>query len=180
MNAPFVLAPRWIVPVESPPGLPEVLHGYALVVEHGAIRELLPVADARARYSALAWTELPRHALIPGLINLHCHAAMSLMRGFADDLPLMRWLGERIWPAEKAHLAAGFVRGLVASIADPEPALERWRHWLVHRPGDRIAVRVASGAVESGRFAGLTEEGFLRLDQGSGERVISGGDVIES
>ena len=110
MNAPFVLAPRWIVPVESPPGLPEVLHGYALVVEHGAIRELLPVADARARYSALAWTELPRHALIPGLINLHCHAAMSLMRGFADDLPLMRWLGERIWPAEKAHLAAGFVR----------------------------------------------------------------------
>jgi BirA family biotin operon repressor/biotin-[acetyl-CoA-carboxylase] ligase len=82
--------------------------------------------------------------------------------------------------ASRAGVAAGFVRGLDASIADPAPALERWRRWLVHRPGDRIAVRVASGVVESGRFAGLTEEGFLRLDQGSGERVISGGDVIES
>lgn len=93
---------------------------------------------------------------------------------------LTELIGADAAAAALAGVAAGFVRGLVASIADPEPALERWRHWLVHRPGDRIAVRIASGAVESGRFAGLTEEGFLRLDQGSGERVISGGDVIES
>lgn len=93
---------------------------------------------------------------------------------------LAELIGADAAAASLADIAAGFVRGLDASIADPEPALERWRRWLVHRPGDPIAVRVASGAVESGRFAGLTEEGFLRLDQGTGERVISGGDVIES
>jgi BirA family biotin operon repressor/biotin-[acetyl-CoA-carboxylase] ligase len=93
---------------------------------------------------------------------------------------LAELIGADAAAASRAGIAAGFVRGLDASIADPEPALECWRRWLVHRPGDPIAVRVASGALESGRFAGLTEEGFLRLDQGSGERVISGGDVIES
>ena len=93
---------------------------------------------------------------------------------------LAELIGPEAAAAARAAVAAGFVRSLVASIADPEPALERWRSWLIHRPGDRIAVRVASGAVESGRFAGLTEEGFLRLDQDSGERVVSGGDVIES
>ncbi|HZD19420.1 MAG TPA: amidohydrolase family protein, partial [Burkholderiales bacterium] len=48
--------------------------------------------------------------LIPGLVNAHTHAAMALMRGLADDLPLMRWLEEHIWPAEKRHVSAQFVR----------------------------------------------------------------------
>jgi 5-methylthioadenosine/S-adenosylhomocysteine deaminase len=39
-------------------------------------------------------------ALVPGLVNGHTHAAMTLMRGYGDDLPLMRWLQERIWPTE--------------------------------------------------------------------------------
>jgi 5-methylthioadenosine/S-adenosylhomocysteine deaminase len=39
-------------------------------------------------------------ALVPGLVNAHTHAAMTLFRGFADDLPLMTWLEEHIWPAE--------------------------------------------------------------------------------
>ena len=93
---------------------------------------------------------------------------------------LAELIGPEAATAARAAVAAGFVRGLVTAIADPEPALERWRSWLIHRPGDQITVRVASGAVESGRFAGLTGDGFLRLDQASGERVISGGDVIES
>jgi 5-methylthioadenosine/S-adenosylhomocysteine deaminase len=40
-------------------------------------------------------------ALVPGLVNAHTHAAMTLFRGFADDLPLMEWLTEHIWPIEK-------------------------------------------------------------------------------
>ena len=48
--------------------------------------------------------------MIPGLVNLHTHAAMTLMRGFADDLPLMTWLSEHIWPAEAKHVSADFVR----------------------------------------------------------------------
>jgi BirA family biotin operon repressor/biotin-[acetyl-CoA-carboxylase] ligase len=95
-------------------------------------------------------------------------------------ISLAELIGAEAAAAATAGVAAGFVRGLVESIADPAPALERWRRRLVHRPGDRITVRVASGAVESGTFAGLTEEGFLRLGQGAGERVITGGDVVES
>ena len=52
---------------------------------------------------------LERHVLIPGLVNLHCHAAMTLMRGIADDLPLMTWLQEHIWPAEAKHVSDEFV-----------------------------------------------------------------------
>jgi BirA family biotin operon repressor/biotin-[acetyl-CoA-carboxylase] ligase len=80
----------------------------------------------------------------------------------------------------RTGVAVGFVRRLAEAIADPAPALERWRRRLVHRPGDPISVRTASGAIETGTFVGLTDEGFLRLGQGPGERVISGGDVIES
>jgi 5-methylthioadenosine/S-adenosylhomocysteine deaminase len=53
---------------------------------------------------------LPQQALIPGLVNLHTHAAMTLLRGIADDLPLMDWLKTRIWPAEAKHVSAAFVR----------------------------------------------------------------------
>jgi 5-methylthioadenosine/S-adenosylhomocysteine deaminase len=40
-------------------------------------------------------------ALVPGLVNAHTHAAMTLFRGYADDLPLMEWLERHIWPVEK-------------------------------------------------------------------------------
>ena len=95
-------------------------------------------------------------------------------------ISLSEVIGAKAAAAAAAGVAAGFVRGLAESIADPAPALEHWRRRLVHRLGDRITVRVASGAVESGTFAGLTEDGFLRLGQGAGERVITGGDVVES
>ena len=62
------------------------------------IRDLLPTSEATVRYSARRHLQLEQHVLMPGLVNLHTHAAMSLLRGFADDLPLMRWLTQRIWP----------------------------------------------------------------------------------
>jgi 5-methylthioadenosine/S-adenosylhomocysteine deaminase len=63
--------------------------------------------------------ELPDHALIPGLVNAHTHAAMTLMRGLADDLPLMSWLEDHIWPAEKRHVSPEFVRdGTLAACAE--------------------------------------------------------------
>jgi 5-methylthioadenosine/S-adenosylhomocysteine deaminase len=56
---------------------------------------------------------------MPGLVNSHGHAAMSLLRGFADDQPLMPWLEQHIWPAEAAHVSAGFVRdGVELAIAE--------------------------------------------------------------
>ena len=104
--ADLVLLPQWVVPVD----IDGVLTDHAVVIHHGQILDILPADDAHARYDAEQTLPLPGQALIPGLINLHAHAAMSLMRGFADDLPLMTWLNQHIWPAEKKHLSEAFVR----------------------------------------------------------------------
>jgi 5-methylthioadenosine/S-adenosylhomocysteine deaminase len=101
-----LIVPRWLIPVE-PAG---VLTDQALATHQGAILDVLPAAQARARYSPKQILSLPQHALIPGLINLHTHAAMSLLRGFADDLPLMDWLERHIWPAEQTHVSSRFVK----------------------------------------------------------------------
>jgi len=108
MKAPadLLLLPQWVVPVE-PAGL---LVDHAVVVQNGRILDVLPADAAQARYDAGQTFALPGQALIPGLINLHGHAAMSLFRGMADDLPLMDWLNQRIWPAEKQHVSEAFVR----------------------------------------------------------------------
>jgi len=80
----------------------------------------------------------------------------------------------------RIDLAVEFVSTLAASLVNREPAIQRWRDELIHEAGDSISVRLSSGEVESGTFAGLTDEGFLRLKQGSEERTITGGDVVES
>ncbi|MDX9862518.1 MAG: TRZ/ATZ family hydrolase [Rhodospirillales bacterium] len=126
VSADLLLLPQWLVPVEPASacdsaragaparGEPEhprgVLADHAVAVRDGAILDVLPADAARARYAAARVLELPGHALMPGLVNLHGHAAMSLMRGYADDRPLMAWLHERIWPAEKKHVSEAFVR----------------------------------------------------------------------
>ena len=108
MKAPadLLLLPQWVIPVE-PAG---ALADHAVVVQNGRILDVLPADAARARYDAAQTLSLPGQALIPGLVNLHGHAAMSLFRGMADDLPLMTWLNQRIWPAEKQHVSETFVR----------------------------------------------------------------------
>jgi 5-methylthioadenosine/S-adenosylhomocysteine deaminase len=86
-----------------------VLADHSLAVRGGAIVDLLPTGDAEKRFAAENRVRLDEHALIPGLVNLHTHAAMSLMRGLADDLPLMTWLREHVWPAEAKHVSHAFV-----------------------------------------------------------------------
>ncbi|NMG63512.1 TRZ/ATZ family hydrolase [Azoarcus indigens] len=106
-RADLLIHARWIVPVE-PADL--VLEQHSIAINDGRILALLPQQQARQRYLAAKEVELPDHVLIPGLVNLHTHAAMNLLRGYADDLPLMRWLQEAIWPAEGKHISPGFVR----------------------------------------------------------------------
>jgi 5-methylthioadenosine/S-adenosylhomocysteine deaminase len=101
-----LLHARWIIPVE-PDNL--VLHYHSLAIYEGRIVAILPTAEARERYRAQTELQLDRHALIPGLINAHTHAAMSLLRGLADDLPLMDWLQKHIWPAEGRWVSEEFV-----------------------------------------------------------------------
>jgi len=108
MKAPadLLLLPQWVVPVEPAAALAD----HAVVVLDGRILDVLPADAAQTRYAAAQTLALPGQALIPGLVNLHGHAAMSLLRGFADDLPLMTWLNQRIWPAEKSLVSESFVR----------------------------------------------------------------------
>ena len=100
-----LLHARWVIPVE-----PEraCLEHHSVAIAAGRIVDILPSAAARARYTARESIELPQHALIPGLINAHTHAAMSLFRGLADDLPLMDWLTKHMWPAEARWLSPEF------------------------------------------------------------------------
>ena len=97
---------RWIIPIE-PQGY---LEHHSLVIDHGVILDILPTAAAMQGYQAEETVDLPTHALIPGLINAHTHAAMCLFRGLADDLPLIDWLQHHIWPAEARWVNTEFVR----------------------------------------------------------------------
>ena len=103
----LLIEPRWAIPIE-PAG--QVLEGHALAVDQGRILALLPAAAAATRYAPRQRLRLAEHVLLPGLVNLHTHAAMALMRGYADDMPLMRWLQDKIWPAEAKHVSPDFVR----------------------------------------------------------------------
>ena len=102
-----LLHARWIIPVEPQ----SVTYDYhSLVIDKGLIIDLLPTVQAKQKYQATESEEFLDHALLPGLINCHTHAAMSLMRGIADDLPLMEWLQHHIWPLEKQWMNAEFVK----------------------------------------------------------------------
>ncbi|HTH95071.1 MAG TPA: TRZ/ATZ family hydrolase [Rhodocyclaceae bacterium] len=97
---------RWIIPIE-PAGI--TLENHSLAVHGERIVDLLPRAEAETKYGAKEIVELGEHVLLPGFVNLHAHAAMTLLRGYADDLPLMEWLNDHIWPAEGKHVDDAFV-----------------------------------------------------------------------
>jgi 5-methylthioadenosine/S-adenosylhomocysteine deaminase len=99
--------PRWIIPVEP---AQTILTEHVLMVAQGRILGIEKAGTALEAWPDVPRIERPDHILIPGLINTHTHAAMSLLRGYADDLPLEIWLGEHIWPAEQQWVSAEFVR----------------------------------------------------------------------
>ncbi|QEL54236.1 TRZ/ATZ family hydrolase [Chromobacterium paludis] len=100
-----IISARWIITVETDG---EVLENHAVAIRGGKIAAILPAADAAA-LEADERLELPDHVLMPGLINLHGHSAMTLLRGLADDKALMDWLTNYIWPAEGKHVRDDFV-----------------------------------------------------------------------
>nr|WP_314579394.1 TRZ/ATZ family hydrolase [uncultured Pseudomonas sp.] len=102
----LLLLPEWLVPVE-PAGV--VLQQHGIGIRDGLIAYIGPKAEA-LRQHAREVRELPGMLLSPGLINAHGHAAMTLFRGLADDLPLMSWLQDHIWPAESKWVDEAFVR----------------------------------------------------------------------
>lgn len=104
--APTLIEARWVLPVE-PDNV--VLADHSIVVRADLIEAVLPTPEARSRFPTAERVALADHALLPGLVNLHTHAAMTLLRGLADDLPLMAWLNDHVWPAEIKHASDRFV-----------------------------------------------------------------------
>jgi 5-methylthioadenosine/S-adenosylhomocysteine deaminase len=102
----LLLVPQWLLPIRP---ARQLLKDHALLIKKGKIADIGPKDALLARHLGVAVRHLPGQILMPGLVNLHTHAAMSLMRGFADDLPLQEWLNERIWPAEMKVMSPEFV-----------------------------------------------------------------------
>jgi len=111
-----LLHARWILPVSE--GDPCLLN-YSIAIHEERILEVLPTETAKSSYQAVVEQEYPHHVLIPGLINAHTHAAMSLFRGLSDDIALMDWLQNHIWPAESKWVNEDFVQcGTELAIAE--------------------------------------------------------------
>lgn len=106
MEIDSLICGRWVIPIEPDN---TVFEHHAIAVNDGKILEILPTDDAISKYQAFDIQQLTQHALIPGLINSHTHASMTLFRGIADDLPLMDWLNNHIWPAENKWVSPEFV-----------------------------------------------------------------------
>jgi len=100
-----LITPKWILTLENE-GL---LVDHSLVIEHNLIKDILPTALAHSTYPSAQESVLENQLLMPGFINCHGHAAMNLFKGLADDLPLMTWLEEHIWPAEGQWVSPEFV-----------------------------------------------------------------------
>lgn len=146
---PTLLKARWVVSMA--PGS-EVLNEHALVMEGERIAAILPWAEAEARYPNAAKVELGSHVLIPGLINGHTHSAMSLLRGVADDVPLMDWLNNHIWPLEKKWVSEDWTyQGSLLSAAEALRGGVTYLNDMYFFP-----TAMARAAVDSGIRAGVS------------------------
>ena len=113
----LVVEASWVIPVE-PEGA--VLQNHAVAIsEDGTIAGVFPNANPPLDFTDWEHLYLPDQLLLPGLVNAHGHAAMTLLRGFADDLPLDTWLKDHIWPAEATFVDPDFVAdGTTLAIAE--------------------------------------------------------------
>lgn len=114
--ADAVVHARYLLPMD-PPGT--VLTDCAVAIRHGRIAAVMPSAQARAGLVAHEVIERPRHALLPGLVNAHGHAAMTLLRGATAGHALDEWLRRVVWPAEARLVDPEFVRiGTTLAVAE--------------------------------------------------------------
>jgi 5-methylthioadenosine/S-adenosylhomocysteine deaminase len=105
-SADLLIHAKWLITCEEKN---KTLENHALVIQNGKIKDILPSDEASKKYEAASKEHYPTHAIIPGLINCHTHVPMNYFRGLADDLQLMDWLTNHIWPAEKKWLSPEFV-----------------------------------------------------------------------
>jgi 5-methylthioadenosine/S-adenosylhomocysteine deaminase len=175
---------RWVVPVE-PAGC--VLDDHAVAIRGGRIVAVLPAAAARSRFAAAEILARPDHVLLPGLVNAHTHAAMVLLRGRAENLPLGRWLRSTVWPLERRWVDPEYVRdGTTLAIAEMLRAgitcfadMHLWPD-VVAQTAAAAHMRASVGLVVTEvatRWAGTADEyidrGMHLRDQYQGDPLIS-------
>lgn len=102
----MIINAGWVVPI-----IPEntVYEKYSVIVDGKTILDCLPTSEVASKYTSANVVERPNHVVMPGLINMHAHAAMSIFKGFSDDKSLMDWLQKDIWPAEGKFVGPEFV-----------------------------------------------------------------------
>jgi 5-methylthioadenosine/S-adenosylhomocysteine deaminase len=105
-NIDHLIHAKWIITCED---TNRVLENYALAIKNGKIHAILPSKEANEKYKASSEQHYSTHAIMPGLINSHTHIAMNIFRGMADDLELMDWLTNHIWPAERQWVSHDLV-----------------------------------------------------------------------
>jgi len=111
----LVISPTWTAQVQTA----GILEDHSVVIEGAKIVDILKTSEVLARYDPSTHIQKADHILIPGLINAHTHSPMTLLRGMADDLPLMTWLSEHIWPTEKRLVSPDFVTdGTTLAVAE--------------------------------------------------------------
>jgi len=111
-----LITARWVIPIE-PAGL--VLENHAVAVHRGQVVAVLPAAQARTRFAAAESIERPTHVLLPGFVNAHTRAAMTLLRGAAESSSFDYWLNRQVRPLEQRWMDAEYVRdGTELAIAD--------------------------------------------------------------
>ena len=147
----LIVSPKWLIPV-----VPKeiCLQNHSLVVNQNRIIDILPTDAISSRYEATKHIKLDNHALIPGLINAHTHASMSLMRGLADDRSLMDWLNNYIWPAEQKWVTPRFIEDGV-ELAIAEMLLSGTTCFndmyffpdVMARTADRLGIRAVTGLI---------------------------------
>ena len=106
-NVSTIISASWIFTSNSKN---ELLSDYSIVIKNDKIIDLISQDEVFEKYEANEVYQLTDHIITPGLINAHSHVAMSLFKGFADDLPLHDWLNNYIWPAEKKFVNSQFVK----------------------------------------------------------------------
>jgi 5-methylthioadenosine/S-adenosylhomocysteine deaminase len=160
-----LICARWVLPIE-PDGA--ALQDHAVAIRAGRIVAVLPATEAKARYAAAEIIDRPHHALLPGLVNAHTHAAMTLLRGRAENMPLAQWTQDVIAPIERRWVDPAYVRdGTELAIAEMVRAgvtcfgdMQLWPE-VVARTAADVHVRVSVGLVveqAASRWAGSPDE----------------------
>ena len=111
-----IISASWIFTADKNNTL---LEDHSIVILEDEILDILPTKNVFDGYEANEVFALSEHIIMPGFINNHTHAAMSLLKGFANDVPLKSWLEDYIWPAEKEYVSEAFVKdGSLIAIAE--------------------------------------------------------------